>query len=103
VKNVVGLKDDGALSVDYYADAPVDTTVLSLAAAPASTLTTVKGSAKEIGIGVLAIVSLLIDGDAGAQVIAAAAGAGIGALGPGPIRVGRSQLARSALKPAGHW
>jgi len=60
VRNLVALKPEDPITVGYYADAPVDTTVLAAAAAPSTTLSTFKGNAKEIGIGILAIVSLLM-------------------------------------------
>jgi flagellar biosynthesis/type III secretory pathway M-ring protein FliF/YscJ len=59
IKNTVALKADDAISVGFYADTPIDTTSMAAAVAT-SPLTTVKGNAKEIGVGVLAIVSLLM-------------------------------------------
>jgi len=96
VKNVVGLKTDGDLSVDYYADAPPDTTVLAMAGTPVSTLTTVKGSAKEIGIAVLAIVSLLMMASlvrkSAPPRLATASAAGTGTATGGPVPAARSPL-----------
>jgi flagellar biosynthesis/type III secretory pathway M-ring protein FliF/YscJ len=61
VKKVLALQSDDALSVDTYMDLPV--TDMAMAAGPAvqsSALNTVGGHAKEIGIAVLAVVSLLM-------------------------------------------
>jgi flagellar M-ring protein FliF len=61
VKKVLALQNDDALSVDTYTDIPVSD--LAMAAGPAiqsSTLNTVGGHAKDIGVAVLAVVSLLM-------------------------------------------
>jgi flagellar biosynthesis/type III secretory pathway M-ring protein FliF/YscJ len=61
VKKVVGLKSDDALSVDSYADLPVNDLAMATAPSiPSSAMSSVGGHAKEIGVGVLAIVSLLM-------------------------------------------
>jgi flagellar biosynthesis/type III secretory pathway M-ring protein FliF/YscJ len=60
VKTVVGLKSDTDLSVETYSDIATDLAMATGPAVQASALTSVGGHAKEIGIGVLAIVSLLM-------------------------------------------
>ena len=61
VKKVVGLTTDDALSVDTYTDLPVNDLAMAAAASiPSSALNSVGGHVKEIGVGVLAIVSLLM-------------------------------------------
>jgi flagellar biosynthesis/type III secretory pathway M-ring protein FliF/YscJ len=60
VKNIIGLKSDADLSVDSYADVPVDLAMATGPSTPAATLTTVSGHAREIGVAVLAVVSLLM-------------------------------------------
>ena len=60
VKTVVGLKVEDNLTVDTYADAPVDLAMAVGPAAQVATLSTVSGHAKEIGVAVLAIVSLMM-------------------------------------------
>ncbi len=60
VKNVVGLKTEDALSVEPYSDIPVDLAMATGPVAQASTLNAVGGHAKEIGVAVLAVVSLLM-------------------------------------------
>jgi flagellar biosynthesis/type III secretory pathway M-ring protein FliF/YscJ len=61
VKNVIGLKSEADLSVSTYADVPTEG--LAMAAGPSTpvaTLNTVSGHAREIGVAVLAVVSLLM-------------------------------------------
>ena len=89
VKNIVGLKADSDLSVDYYADAPVDLTAMASGpSTPVASLSTVMGHPKEIGIAVLAIVSLLMMATlvrkSSPPPLAIGAGAGTGAGGSPP-------------------
>jgi flagellar biosynthesis/type III secretory pathway M-ring protein FliF/YscJ len=61
IKKVLAVQSDNALSVDTYTDIPVAD--LAMATGPAvqsSAMTTVGGHAKEIGVAVLAVVSLLM-------------------------------------------
>jgi flagellar biosynthesis/type III secretory pathway M-ring protein FliF/YscJ len=117
LKNAIGLKTDGDISVEYYADPPVDTTSLAAAVAPMTAMTTVTGHAKEIGIGLLAIVSLLMMATlarksspapalagsfagAGGESnipVAAAARPGLNTLGSGEDLAGEVAMANSAL------
>jgi flagellar biosynthesis/type III secretory pathway M-ring protein FliF/YscJ len=60
VKNVIGLKSETDLSVDTYADMPAELAMATGPSAPAATLNTVTGHAREIGVAVLAVVSLLM-------------------------------------------
>jgi flagellar biosynthesis/type III secretory pathway M-ring protein FliF/YscJ len=60
VKNVIGLKSEADLSVDYYADMPTELAMAAGPLTPAATLNTVSGHAREIGVAVLAVVSLLM-------------------------------------------
>jgi flagellar biosynthesis/type III secretory pathway M-ring protein FliF/YscJ len=60
VKNVIGLKSEADLSVDTYVDIPNDLAMAVGPSTPAATLTTVSGHAREIGVAVLAVVSLLM-------------------------------------------
>jgi flagellar biosynthesis/type III secretory pathway M-ring protein FliF/YscJ len=60
VKTIVGLKTDSDISVDTYEDFPTDLLMAPQASVPSATLSTVGGHAKEIALGVLAIVSLFL-------------------------------------------
>jgi flagellar biosynthesis/type III secretory pathway M-ring protein FliF/YscJ len=60
VKNCIGLKVDDSLSVDIYPDPTPVLAMATMASAPSQSLTTVTGHAKEISVGVLAVVSLLM-------------------------------------------
>jgi flagellar biosynthesis/type III secretory pathway M-ring protein FliF/YscJ len=60
VKTVIGLKSEADLSVDSYADIPVETMMAAGPSTPAATLNTVTGHAREIGVAVLAVVSLFM-------------------------------------------
>jgi flagellar biosynthesis/type III secretory pathway M-ring protein FliF/YscJ len=105
VKSATGLKTEGDVSVDYYADPPVDTTMLAAAVAPVSAMTTVGGHAKEIAIGVLAIVSLfmmatLVRKSSPPQ-LAMASLAGVGGMGDGGGMASNIPTARSALNSLG--
>lgn len=61
VKKVVGLTTDDALSVATYTDLPVNDLAMATAPSiPSSAMNSVGGHVKEIGIAVLAIVSLLM-------------------------------------------
>jgi flagellar biosynthesis/type III secretory pathway M-ring protein FliF/YscJ len=96
VKKVVGLKTDDDLSVDTYEDIPVDMALATAPSMQASTLTTVGGHAKEIGVAVLAVVSLLmmatmVRKSTPAQLVLPAMGGGSGA-GSVPVAVGLNAL-----------
>ena len=61
VERIAGLKSDDDVSVDSYADVPAE--ALAMATAPAvqsAALSTVSGHAKEIGVAVLAVISLFM-------------------------------------------
>jgi flagellar biosynthesis/type III secretory pathway M-ring protein FliF/YscJ len=60
VRHVTGLKSESDLSVDTYADVPVELVMATGPSAPVATLTTVSGHAREIGVAVLAVISLLM-------------------------------------------
>ena len=60
VKTIVGLKSDAQLSVDTYEDFPSELAMAAGPSVPVATLNTVGGHAKEIALGVLAIVSLFL-------------------------------------------
>jgi flagellar biosynthesis/type III secretory pathway M-ring protein FliF/YscJ len=60
VKTVIGLKSEADLSVDTYADIAPETLMATGPSAPSATLNTVTGHAREIGVAILAVVSLLM-------------------------------------------
>jgi flagellar biosynthesis/type III secretory pathway M-ring protein FliF/YscJ len=60
VKSIAGLKLDDELSVDSYEDIPNDLAMAAGTSVPSATLSTVGGHAKEIALGVLAVVSLFL-------------------------------------------
>jgi flagellar biosynthesis/type III secretory pathway M-ring protein FliF/YscJ len=60
VQGVLALKTDTALSVETYEDLPSDVQPLDASLAQASALSAVGGHAKDIGVAVLAIVSLMM-------------------------------------------
>ena len=60
VRMVVGLKSENDLSVDTYTDIPVDLAMATGPSTQVATLSTVSGHAKEIGVAVLAIISLMM-------------------------------------------
>ena len=109
VKKVVGLKTDDALSVDTYADIPPELAMATGPSVQASTLNTVGGHAKEIGVAVLAVVSLLmmatmVRKSAPAQLVLPSVGggppapvAGTGTLGSGESVAGEVGTGPAAL------
>jgi flagellar biosynthesis/type III secretory pathway M-ring protein FliF/YscJ len=97
VKKVVGLKTDDALSVDTYDDIPPDMAMATGPSVQASTLNTVGGHAKEIGVAVLAVVSLLmmatmVRKSTPAQLVMPAMGGGGGGGGPAVATAGIGSL-----------
>jgi flagellar biosynthesis/type III secretory pathway M-ring protein FliF/YscJ len=60
VKTIVNLTSDAQLSVDTYEDFPTELAMATGPSVPVATLNTVGGHAKEIALGVLAVVSLFL-------------------------------------------
>jgi flagellar biosynthesis/type III secretory pathway M-ring protein FliF/YscJ len=113
VKNIIGLKSEADLSVDTYADVHPDLALAAAPSVPTATLTTVTGHAREIGVAVLAVISLLMmatmvrksapaplvipSSVGGASAAAVARGEEINSLGSGESVAGEVGAGNSAL------